>query len=315
MPTPSMAPAISTPSRSRLNRLMPPPDVPASASAHLGKDKGKGKGLSDPFALSASPVPHHLRSKKVREAVLEPDGHPPAKRRKVEPNGSSPSTSDLRPTRRPTNLVSPGVQRHKSRKGKESEKTQPPPVPSSPSVKRIKLIVRRPDPVYSSPKQRPDPPPFGSSLTALLSSYHVLDGNDVTEDDLDHHVQQRAVFWRRVDQLRTEGRFFPEGMGDDSQPVPPSRWDPTMNQSQDAWAHIIEVVQERAVHKPPSGRQVAAQVASRVRAYWESRAVKDDKLKLQEEKRLRALAKATIKQVVEEWKKAVHVCARPDVIA
>ena len=210
------------------------------------------------------------------------------------------------------------VGRHKSRKskveGKAHTKSHLPPVAASPSVKRIKLIVRRPDPAYSSPKQIPDPPRFGSSLSALLSSYHVLDGNDVTEDALDHHVQQVASFRRRVDELRTEGRFFPESTGDDSQPVRASRLDPSMNQSQDTWAHIIEAVQERAVHKPPSGRQVAAQVASRVRAYWESRAVKDDKLKLQEEKRLRALAKATIKQVVDEWKKAVHVRARSNSI-
>ena len=103
-------------------------------------------------------------------------------------------------------------------------------------------------------------------------------------------------------------------MGDDSQRIRALRSSSSIKSGQDAWAHIVEAVQERAVHKPPSGRQVAAQVASRVRAYWESRAVKDDKLKLQEEKRLRALAKATIKQVVDEWKKAVHVCTCADLI-
>lgn len=60
-------------------------------------------------------------------------------------------------------------------------------------------------------------------------------------------------------------------------------------------------------NKQASGRQIAAQIASKIQAYWDGQATKKDKLKLQEDRRLRALAKATIKMVTNEWKKAVFV--------
>jgi helicase SWR1 len=45
-----------------------------------------------------------------------------------------------------------------------------------------------------------------------------------------------------------------------------------------------------------------------VQGYWDGHALREDKAKAQEERRLKALAKATIKMVTREWKKAVFVC-------
>ncbi|KAH9915412.1 SNF2 family N-terminal domain-containing protein [Fomitopsis serialis] len=317
-------PSISAPVRPRPSRLMPPPEVPASVSTYVGKGKGKAKAVTeDP--PSVSPIKRQQRVKNARDSAAEVEDLPPAKRRRIESNGRSfsaagPEDAPLSHTKHPPESVSATLSsRRKPTKRKLSPngarsatRRAEPTSPSTSPLKRIKLIVRRPDPVYSSPVQRPPPPRFGSSLSALLSSYTTLDGNDVNEDAIQDRIQQVADFWRRVGELREEGRFFPESVGDDSLPVSPPQRGPNMNTSQDTWSHIIEAVKDRATHRPTSGRQVAAQVASRVRAYWEGRAVKDDKLKLQEEKRLRALAKATIRHVIDEWKKAVHHIRREE---
>jgi helicase SWR1 len=67
----------------------------------------------------------------------------------------------------------------------------------------------------------------------------------------------------------------------------------------------------RGPHRRSNHRTLAAQLALRVQNHLESRAgIADrarDKARLQEEKRLRALAKSTVKAVVAEWKKVVYV--------
>jgi hypothetical protein len=58
-----------------------------------------------------------------------------------------------------------------------------------------------------------------------------------------------------------------------------------------------------------NGKHVAGQIATKVQGYWDGYAAKKDRAKVMEEKRLRALAKSTVKMVITEWKKAVFVCA------
>ncbi|GBE80854.1 hypothetical protein SCP_0305740 [Sparassis crispa] len=189
-----------------------------------------------------------------------------------------------------------------------------PPWPVKLALPRIKLIVRRPPPSLSSPRQRPSPPQYGESLTSLLSSYSMWDNKDIELDKLERMAQNDAAIWGRIDALRRHGRlllpaedvdfYFSSG----SQPKP-SGGAGTPNKPTgfgDIWARVIEAVVERYRSSPVIGPQVASQVASKIRGYWDGQAVKEDKVKLQEEKRLRALAKATIKLVVAEWKKAVH---------
>lgn len=78
--------------------------------------------------------------------------------------------------------------------------------------------------------------------------------------------------------------------------------------SVDVWDHIIEaVVKRRKVSSRSNGRQVAAQVAKVVQGYWDAHAAKKEKARMQEERRLRMLAKATIKMVTGEWRKVVFV--------
>ncbi|KZT03925.1 uncharacterized protein LAESUDRAFT_728619 [Laetiporus sulphureus 93-53] len=272
---------------------MPPPGLPASSSTN-GSRKGKEKAK----ALENPESPPSRTGKRGGETAGPLGAQPPNKKRRLS-NGHIPN--------------SPESISAISRRAPASDRTRESPWhrPLEPSshvkstVRRIKLIVRRPDPVYSSPLQRPPLPRYGESLSDFLSSFAVLDGKELDATELQELARKEAAFLNRVDRLHKEGRFFPTSRSDDT--VGRSRSPSDLyDQHEDPWAHVLDAVKAKALHRPLTGHQVAAQVASRMRAYWESRAVKEDKIKVQEEKRLRALAKATVKMVVAEWKKAVY---------
>ena len=74
------------------------------------------------------------------------------------------------------------------------------------------------------------------------------------------------------------------------------------------WDCVIEDVRLRHdSHDFDTGPQTAAAVASKVKGYWEAHSAKEGKARLAEEKKLRGLAKMTMKSVIAEWKKAVYV--------
>ncbi|PCH35712.1 hypothetical protein WOLCODRAFT_126206 [Wolfiporia cocos MD-104 SS10] len=269
--------------------------------------KGKGKGK-----MKASQDFDKHPAKRAGEDYVQPDAPRPHKKRRITPSAATPGEDGEAWFTTDSFLMPPPPHRRTSnRRSRQSAVVMPPstppmdaslPLPSKPALRRIKLIVRRPDPEYSNPRQKPPAPQYGESLTSFLSSFTILDDKVVDESTEAQLVRKEAQFWRRVDVLQREGRFFPdsdlllESSGTSAVQLVP----------QDPWAHVVEAVKARSVHQAVNGRQVAAQVANRVRAYWESRAVKEDRVKLQEEKRLRALAKATVKMVVAEWKKAVY---------
>jgi helicase SWR1 len=123
-----------------------------------------------------------------------------------------------------------------------------------------------------------------------------------------------AALFERTELFRRQGRFIPGtdvlfGFNVDTQPS----YGTPLRKAKDHWDNVIEAVIHRneVKSKLPSGREIAAQVASKVRAYWDAQEAKKDKVKVQEERRLRALAKATIKMVTNEWKKAVFVSFPP----
>ncbi|KAI0048828.1 hypothetical protein FA95DRAFT_1557581 [Auriscalpium vulgare] len=177
------------------------------------------------------------------------------------------------------------------------------PLARTSSVKRIRLIVREPIPEYTNPKQKPSPPRFDKSLTAFLSSYTGIEGRDQDEATLDEAAREKAALLEHVFALRQEGRMLlrPDlaSAADRSVPsIEPQR-------GMDAWDYVVAAVQARYKPRDVTGVDIAASIASKVRGYWDVQNAREGKAKLQEEKRLRALAKATMKAVVGEWKKAV----------
>ena len=168
----------------------------------------------------------------------------------------------------------------------------------SPSIRRIKLIVRRPTPRLTNPDQKLPLPSHGGSLTNILNSFTILDEEEASQSELEEHAKERARFLNKVAFLRRQGYFLYTPEDGEKQPEPE-------RQGGDIWDNILHEVETKAQSHLNNPCQGAAVVANRIKAYWESRAVKEDKLKAQEEKRLRSLAKATIRMVVSKWKEAV----------
>ncbi|KAI6046432.1 hypothetical protein EDC04DRAFT_3006780 [Pisolithus marmoratus] len=202
--------------------------------------------------------------------------------------------------------------------------TKAAPLPkTTPSIKRIRLIVRRPPPSYTSPNQRPPPPRFQSSLESFLRSYTTINDQDQTETTLQTIAMQEAALRNKLDRLQRLGRFFPYtelsssasfGSVSGGSSIGGNNWNDLSKCSllprepqrpKDAWDYVVEAVVQRGRHGLVRGRQVAAHIANRIQVYWDQHASKEKAAKIQEEKRLRTLAKATIKMVTSEWKKAV----------
>lgn len=178
-------------------------------------------------------------------------------------------------------------------------------------IKRIKLLVKRPPPALTNPRQRPPPPKFNSSLSAFLASYRTLGDDSVNDESLSRRVLKEARIREQEAAFRRQGRFIPGTdvlFGTQPNTTP---YDPPKRTTRDAWDDIVEIVcaTRGKIPKTTLGQQVTAQIASKVRAYWDTQELKRGKAKAQEEKRLRALAKAAMKMVNTEWKRVVHVCS------
>lgn len=176
-------------------------------------------------------------------------------------------------------------------------------------VKRIKLIVRRPPPTLTDPRQRPPPPKFNNSLPRFLNSYISIDDAEPNADALARAAQAEAATRERVEHFRIAGRFIP---GTDvlfGTTPPETPYTPPQRTTRDIWDDVVDAVVAQAKARPrrPIGRAVAAQVASRIQAHFAGKETRRTKARVSEEKQLRILAKNTIRAVVLEWKKAVHV--------
>ena len=178
------------------------------------------------------------------------------------------------------------------------------------NIKRIKLLVRRPPPSFSNPRQKPPPSRYNTSLPAFLSSYTTLNDQDLDDAALEQQAITDAALLERAGEFRRQGRFIPGtdvlfGTNTDTE----TSFTTPKRVSTDAWDDVVEaiIVQGRLRLRRVVGRQIAAQIAGKIQVYWDGHAARKDKAKIQEERRLKALAKASIKMVTNEWKKAVFV--------
>lgn len=187
-----------------------------------------------------------------------------------------------------------------------------PPVVPKFKVKRLRLLVRRPPPNLTNPKQRAPDPKHNSSLTSFLNSYISLDGPDVGESFLRQKAAADAAILERAEAFRRQGGFIPDPdvLLDLKKSQKSSRPSHQRTQ-QDNWDVVIEsaVQLRQSWIRRPSGEQIAGQIATKIRTYWEGLEAKKEKQRQQEERNLRTLAKATIRAVTNEWKKAVFVSA------
>jgi len=309
-------------------------DAGVSISAPNGTVKTRPRprvlGLNQP-----EPEPPSISVSRKRASTLISSPPPPSpiyKKKRKSVVGLDESASNVLHPRRsgrlegPSKPPEPRLAAHPSKSSLSRAPDELPSISRTSSIKRVRLIVRKPPPSYSNPRQKPPPPKFASNLTNFLSSYMSLDEQEQTLETLETLAQKEAAFREKIDRLHKQGRFLPFLYGDSFKGLASGKATPapvlaiTANsnardprRTKDVWEHIVETIVHRGRHGGGGsaflfrGRQVATQVANRIQVYWDQSAVREDRARVQEERRVRALAKATVKMVVAEWKKAVFV--------
>ncbi|VDC05103.1 unnamed protein product [Peniophora sp. CBMAI 1063] len=267
--------------------------LPLKGGEH-GKSRVEAPGTPTPKRPRGRPR-KNPRPATEMESVVD-DASSPRKRRKTEAVFVSvPSERINMPFTPPP--AAP-VSRHRS----YSQYT-PGSQPSSP-VRRVKLIVRTPEPYYSSPAQKPPPQVHAGSLSAALDSFDSAR----PKEDLNAQARADAAVLERVAALRKSGRMLLSPSEVEAlDPGEDVVRDVDQHPQRTVWDFVVEDVRLwHESHDFDTGPRTAATVASKVKGYWEAYSAKEDKARLMEEKRLRGLAKATIKLVIGEWKKAVY---------
>ncbi|KAI0753427.1 SNF2 family N-terminal domain-containing protein [Daedaleopsis nitida] len=279
-------------------------DSPGVPSPHMSHGR---KGKYKQVVVEIPPRPKTKSSRRASvagehtlptDAVPDPDGlsqPPPRKKRRLTDAIPSPRHA-LRSAASMPKLTAPdaplpALSAHALDGASLHQDTQPPPSPVKHPVPRVKLIVRKPPTMLTNPRQRPAPPMFGGSVEALLSSFTYRYDREVEtqqeREDLDADLAKELALWRRVDDLRRQGRFIERSSYRFVDPPP-----------QDAWASIVAEM-ERPEPKLVSSQDMSSNVAGKLTKYWEG----ENKV---EEARLRNLARSTLRVVIEQWKKAVY---------
>lgn len=155
----------------------------------------------------------------------------------------------------------------------------------------------------------------------------------MNEAKLAKHACERAVFLEKVHSMQRQGRllFHPDDFDDMDQPTDSSEssssspsafatqqarlsrpfHESTFKRELDPWDHIVQDIKGRNRVRYVGGRQIAAQIAMRLNAFWGTHAAKMDKLRAQEEKTLekhqKTLAKRTGREVMTAWSRALLV--------
>ncbi|KAI0667128.1 SNF2 family N-terminal domain-containing protein [Trametes maxima] len=287
-----------------------------SSTSHSSTHNGKGRGNRVVVEIPLRSVHQAKAAMNGRHAPLTGDDHepeaadpapanglappPPRKKRRIGPSGSavegsSRSSARLRSATTLLDFSRPGpgdsVSFSSSRLMNEASSGFPdvPPSPAKLTTPRVKLIVRKPPPVYTHPSQRPKPPTFGGSIEALFDTFTYRFDDEVTPEQLGQELKEEFQVWRRVDELRREGRMIGERSSFEFQP----------SNSKDVWSYIVHEIETRGTSLLINSRRGASSVASKVRAHWSGESDR-------ERKRLRTLARTTLEAVMEEWKKAVY---------
>ncbi|KAI3626498.1 hypothetical protein CBS9595_001859 [Malassezia furfur] len=171
-----------------------------------------------------------------------------------------------------------------------------------------KLNTRHPPTLpLMSPAQRPQPPitPRGS-LQALFASYTMWDDEVVSPATREQRIAREAQLYRRWDAYRRQGKSLEPSGTLALQKLKPQEA-PRAKAHHD---HLLDgvVVRARRMHQLHKTRlQLAKKVSRMIAAYWERALHSDERAQKLEEKRQRALAKWTVREVARQWKLAVTV--------
>ena len=295
------------------------------------KSRDKGKARADPEMSSPSVSTVGKKGKNLSRAMppesLAQNGHddlsPPKSRLRKRPPDELPNTFDKGQDRFPPHKklkldrsdmplpesVSAALPHRTPRKTFSATEfgTSVTPPPSITPVRRVKLIVRKPPPVYSHPRQRPNRPQHGSSVTSALSSYTFWGDNVLSLEQTDTVLSEKTNFWSRVDQFRREGRldFLPYL---DSIDETTGRYvrgsTPNPKRKRDMWDDVVDDV-VNGKGRPVNSVAMAGEVAMKVDQHWQTRRPRVEQMQVPTNPQ--ALAKYMADSVLRRWMAAVLV--------
>lgn len=290
----------------KLRALAPILPVDGDTSISMGPVRGKKRNISvaSPTGSSAAP-PSAKKKRKFQDGLASDVAEIPnvLEHKSTRPNDILMDCSQIS-ARRKSLRHPPAMIREPPTLFQLPNEVEPP--QSQINIRRVKLIVRPPPPLYSNPRQQPPRPRFHSSLSRFLDSYVSINDSDLREDDLNLMAQKKAALLDKMESFRQQGRLIVDNATFNE--MSRTRGGVSIHepkQARDTWDVVLETITQRSRREQVKGRAIAAQISTRIKAYWDQRAQREDKAKMHEERRLRALAKATIKMVTSEWKKAV----------
>ncbi|KAJ6491636.1 SNF2 family N-terminal domain-containing protein [Mycena vitilis] len=182
---------------------------------------------------------------------------------------------------------------------------------------------------------------LGSWVGVAGQTFPVDPESGLTNSEVLRLAETEAVLWERVEAMKRAGRWFGSDLFDAFRSggadavtsisgagaavdafaaagaAPDVASAPGLNSGpDDTWAAVVRSVvasgrKRRAQlssspkNRKTKGALMAAQVASKIQAYWDGEAAKLEKGRVVEERRLRGVAKSVMKLVIGEWKKAV----------
>ncbi|WFD33362.1 DNA helicase [Malassezia cuniculi] len=188
---------------------------------------------------------------------------------------------------------------------------RPPPPPPPENIALVPLSSASPDPAnpppmhFTAPTQLPAQALHGS-LRQYYDSYAMWGDEAVTRQVYDQRVARDTGIYLRLDQLRREGRVLEPKETHAPSALRPS--DPPRQKSHHD--HLLEAVVAHAQRARLIARhhvQLAKKVSRMVAAHWERTLHSDEREQKLEERRMRALAKWTVREVQRQWKLAVTV--------
>ncbi|PWY99289.1 hypothetical protein BCV70DRAFT_162873 [Testicularia cyperi] len=175
------------------------------------------------------------------------------------------------------------------------ERHRPRPLPDHPPPLRI-----------LAPHHVPQPSRFGGNLEAFWESFSLLHDDNITAEAASELERAELDAYLRVDQSRREGFLPNEGHAAENVRLSAHQ----MVRKKAHHDHLLEAVssgyasmRQNTKHR----QQLAKRVARMVAQHWDRQSGSSERERKAEEKRVRALARWTIKEVGKQWRLAVNV--------
>ncbi|EJT96952.1 hypothetical protein DACRYDRAFT_25392 [Dacryopinax primogenitus] len=171
-------------------------------------------------------------------------------------------------------------------------------------VKRIRFTVKLPPAEYTNPDQKPSRPKFARSVDDYLDSYFTVGDEEVTVSELEASASRDAILYDRITALQAKGRLRAQPERPVAAPVsfeakrPLSHWDVVISHA--------AIQMKRMQDELRAKQNVTRRISRAVAAHFDRIAQTEERERLGEEKRLRALAKFIVREVIKKWREAIN---------